>query len=144
MLCRTRSVPAWLPGDTRGLTQSSVLSPQSSWEGETSRDAAASSQLATTAVGSSLQAGTRGKRVTGIRGFARRLSKTRLAPVALAVIVVLVLAALLAPVIAPYSPDKPDFALVHGVVLFVSLAFLFSNFAVDLVYAYLDPRIRYS
>ena len=37
-----------------------------------------------------------------------------------------------------------DFPLVQGVVLFVSLAFLFSNFAVDLVYAYLDPRIRYS
>ncbi len=37
-----------------------------------------------------------------------------------------------------------DFPLVQGVVLFVSLAFLFSNFAVDMVYAYLDPRIRYS
>ncbi len=37
-----------------------------------------------------------------------------------------------------------DFPLVQGVVLFVSMAFLFSNFAVDLVYAYLDPRIRYS
>lgn len=37
-----------------------------------------------------------------------------------------------------------DFPLVQGVVLFVSLAFLFSNFAVDLFYAYLDPRIRYS
>ena len=74
-----------------------------------SRDAAASSPLATTAVGSSLQAGTRRQRVTGFRGFARRLSKTRLAPFALAVIVVLILAALLAPVIAPYTPDKPDF-----------------------------------
>ncbi len=74
-----------------------------------SRDAAASSQLATTAVGRSLQVGTRRRRVTGFRGFARRLSKTRLAPVALAVIVVLILAALLAPVIAPYPPDKPDF-----------------------------------
>lgn len=37
-----------------------------------------------------------------------------------------------------------DFPLVQGVVLFVSLAFLFSNFAVDLLYAYLDPRIRYT
>ncbi len=37
-----------------------------------------------------------------------------------------------------------DFPLVQGVVLFVSLTFLFSNFAVDLAYAYLDPRIRYS
>jgi peptide/nickel transport system permease protein len=37
-----------------------------------------------------------------------------------------------------------DFPLIQGVVLFVSLAFLFSNLAVDLAYAYLDPRIRYS
>lgn len=37
-----------------------------------------------------------------------------------------------------------DFPLIQGVVLFVSCAFLFSNLAVDLAYAYLDPRIRYS
>jgi peptide/nickel transport system permease protein len=74
-----------------------------------SRDAAASGPLAATAVGQTLQAGTRRKRVTGFRGFARRLSKTRLAPLGLAVIVVLILAALLAPVIAPYNPDRPDF-----------------------------------
>ena len=36
-----------------------------------------------------------------------------------------------------------DFPLIQGVVLFVSLVFLFSNLAVDLAYAYLDPRIRY-
>ena len=36
-----------------------------------------------------------------------------------------------------------DFPLIQGVVLFVSFAFLFSNLAVDLAYAYLDPRIRY-
>ncbi|HET8632192.1 MAG TPA: nickel ABC transporter permease [Thermomicrobiales bacterium] len=36
-----------------------------------------------------------------------------------------------------------DFPLVQGVVLFVAVAFLFSNLAVDLFYAYLDPRIRY-
>ncbi len=37
-----------------------------------------------------------------------------------------------------------DFPLVQGVVLFASLAFLFANLAVDLLYAVLDPRIRYS
>lgn len=37
-----------------------------------------------------------------------------------------------------------DFPLVQGVVLFASLAFLFANLAVDLIYAYLDPRIRYT
>ena len=37
-----------------------------------------------------------------------------------------------------------DFPMVQGVVLFASLAFLFANLAVDLLYAYLDPRIRYS
>lgn len=37
-----------------------------------------------------------------------------------------------------------DFPLVQGVVLFASLAFLFANLTVDLLYAYLDPRIRYS
>lgn len=37
-----------------------------------------------------------------------------------------------------------DFPLVQGVVLFAALAFLFANLAVDLLYAYIDPRIRYS
>lgn len=37
-----------------------------------------------------------------------------------------------------------DFPLVQGVVLFAALAFLFTNLAVDLLYAYIDPRIRYS
>lgn len=37
-----------------------------------------------------------------------------------------------------------DFPLVQGVVLFAALAFLLANLAVDLLYAYLDPRIRYS
>jgi len=37
-----------------------------------------------------------------------------------------------------------DFPLVQGVVLFASLAFLFANLAVDLLYAVLDPRIRYA
>lgn len=37
-----------------------------------------------------------------------------------------------------------DFPLVQGVVLFAALAFLFANLAVDLLYAYIDPRIRFS
>ena len=37
-----------------------------------------------------------------------------------------------------------DFPVVQGVVLFLSLAFVFANLAVDLIYAYLDPRIRYA
>jgi peptide/nickel transport system permease protein len=37
-----------------------------------------------------------------------------------------------------------DFPMVQGVVLFAALAFLFANLAVDLLYAYIDPRIRYS
>lgn len=36
-----------------------------------------------------------------------------------------------------------DFPVVQGVVLFAALAFLFANLAVDLLYAYIDPRIRY-
>jgi peptide/nickel transport system permease protein len=38
---------------------------------------------------------------------------------------------------------RRDFPLVQGAVLFVALAFLFTNLIVDLLYAYLDPRIRY-
>ena len=37
-----------------------------------------------------------------------------------------------------------DFPLVQGVVLYLALIFLFINLIVDLLYAYLDPRIRYS
>jgi peptide/nickel transport system permease protein len=37
-----------------------------------------------------------------------------------------------------------DFPLVQGVVLFLSLTFIFTNLAVDMLYAYLDPRIRYA
>lgn len=36
-----------------------------------------------------------------------------------------------------------DFPVVQGVVLFAALAFLFTNLIVDLLYAYIDPRIRY-
>jgi ABC-type dipeptide/oligopeptide/nickel transport system permease component len=36
-----------------------------------------------------------------------------------------------------------DFPLVQGCVLVVALAFVLVNLAVDLLYAWLDPRIRY-
>src|SRR5438105_11377615 len=36
-----------------------------------------------------------------------------------------------------------DYPLVQGTILFVSALFLVSNLIVDLLYAYLDPRIRY-
>ena len=36
-----------------------------------------------------------------------------------------------------------DYPVVQGTVLFVSLLFMLSNLAVDLIYAYIDPRIRY-
>jgi peptide/nickel transport system permease protein len=37
-----------------------------------------------------------------------------------------------------------DFPVVQGVVLLFAILFLFVNLAVDLLYAFLDPRIRYS
>ena len=36
-----------------------------------------------------------------------------------------------------------DYPLVQATILFVSLLFMLSNLVVDLVYAYVDPRIRY-
>lgn len=36
-----------------------------------------------------------------------------------------------------------DYPVVQGVVLFVAFAFIFMNIIVDMLYAYLDPRIRY-
>ncbi len=36
-----------------------------------------------------------------------------------------------------------DYPLVQGTILFVSVLFMLSNLVVDLVYAYVDPRIRY-
>ena len=36
-----------------------------------------------------------------------------------------------------------DFPLVQAAVLMVSVVFIFVNLSVDLLYAYLDPRIRY-
>ncbi|MBI5877997.1 MAG: ABC transporter permease [Chloroflexi bacterium] len=37
-----------------------------------------------------------------------------------------------------------DFPMIQGVVLFLSLIFLFSNLLVDVLYAFLDPRIHYA
>ena len=36
-----------------------------------------------------------------------------------------------------------DYPLVQGTILFISALFMFSNLLVDLIYAYVDPRIRY-
>jgi peptide/nickel transport system permease protein len=36
-----------------------------------------------------------------------------------------------------------DFPIVQGTIIVISLAFLLSNLLVDILYAYLDPRIRY-
>jgi ABC-type dipeptide/oligopeptide/nickel transport system permease component len=36
-----------------------------------------------------------------------------------------------------------DFPLVQGCVLVIALTFVLINLAVDLLYAYLDPRIQY-
>jgi peptide/nickel transport system permease protein len=36
-----------------------------------------------------------------------------------------------------------DYPLVQGAILFIALLFMLSNLVVDLLYAYLDPRIRY-
>jgi peptide/nickel transport system permease protein len=36
-----------------------------------------------------------------------------------------------------------DFNVVQAVILFISASMVFINLAVDILYAYLDPRIRY-
>ena len=36
-----------------------------------------------------------------------------------------------------------DFPLVQGTVLFLALIYLFANLVVDVLYVFLDPRIRY-
>jgi ABC-type dipeptide/oligopeptide/nickel transport system permease component len=36
-----------------------------------------------------------------------------------------------------------DYPLAQGTVLFVAVVFVLTNLAVDLIYAYVDPRIRY-
>jgi len=37
-----------------------------------------------------------------------------------------------------------DFSLTQALVMLVALIFVITNFIVDLIYAMLDPRIRYS
>jgi peptide/nickel transport system permease protein len=42
------------------------------------------------------------------------------------------------------SLNQNDFPVVQGVVLIIAVALVFTNLVVDLAYAWLDPRIRYS
>ena len=37
-----------------------------------------------------------------------------------------------------------DFFIVQGVILFLAVGYILSNLVVDIVYSYLDPRIRLS
>jgi ABC-type dipeptide/oligopeptide/nickel transport system permease component len=41
------------------------------------------------------------------------------------------------------SIRQNDFPVVDGIVLIVAIVLVFTNLAVDLTYAWLDPRIRY-
>ena len=42
------------------------------------------------------------------------------------------------------SIDRRDYRVIQGVVLFVAVVFVVANIVVDVLYAYLDPRIRYT
>jgi len=46
--------------------------------------------------------------------------------------------------LAVYAIDSRDFPVVQGTVLVISLIFVLVNLAVDLLYAFVDPRIHYS
>jgi peptide/nickel transport system permease protein len=39
--------------------------------------------------------------------------------------------------------NRRDFRVIQALILFISVVFVFANLAVDVLYAYLDPRIRY-
>lgn len=39
--------------------------------------------------------------------------------------------------------NRRDFRVIQSLILFISVVFVFANLAVDILYAYLDPRIRY-
>lgn len=39
--------------------------------------------------------------------------------------------------------NRRDFRVIQALILFISVVFVFANLAVDILYAYLDPRIRY-
>ena len=42
------------------------------------------------------------------------------------------------------SVTNQDFAMTQYLVMLVVMVFVFTNFVVDVMYAWLDPRIRYS
>ena len=42
------------------------------------------------------------------------------------------------------SVGNHDYTMTQALVMLVALIFMFTNFIVDLFYAWLDPRIRYS
>jgi peptide/nickel transport system permease protein len=42
------------------------------------------------------------------------------------------------------SVTQNDYSMTQGIVMTIVLVFVFTNFIVDLLYAWLDPRIRYS
>lgn len=39
---------------------------------------------------------------------------------------------------------RRDYPLVQGCILFVAVVYIFVNFIIDMLYAYIDPRVRYS
>jgi ABC-type dipeptide/oligopeptide/nickel transport system permease component len=41
------------------------------------------------------------------------------------------------------SINMRDYPVVQGTVLFITVVFVFINLAVDILYAYLDPRVHY-
>jgi peptide/nickel transport system permease protein len=42
------------------------------------------------------------------------------------------------------SVGEKDYTMVQGLVLLVAFVFVFTNFVVDILYAWLDPRIHYT
>ena len=42
------------------------------------------------------------------------------------------------------SVTSVDYTMTQGIVMVIVLVFVFTNFFVDILYAWLDPRIRYS
>jgi peptide/nickel transport system permease protein len=42
------------------------------------------------------------------------------------------------------SVGQKDYTMVQGLVLLVAFVFVFTNFVVDILYAWLDPRIHYT
>jgi len=39
---------------------------------------------------------------------------------------------------------RRDYPLVQGCILFIAVVYIFVNLFVDIIYAYIDPRIKYS